>query len=75
MIDVLRETSKRLKGVCIEVRHCGGDPVQMNYWIGRHCDPMIVYREQIGDDLGHKMANAIKDAFNEGVNTVLIVSR
>ena len=35
---------------------------------------MIVHRPQEGEDLGERMANAMKTAFAEGSQSVIIVS-
>ncbi len=46
----------------------------MEYWLNRR-DPLIVHRPQLAQgDLGDKMADAMKAAFDEGAKSVVLVS-
>jgi rSAM/selenodomain-associated transferase 1 len=73
LVRVLKRACLNVKQLCVEIRYFGGSPLEMNYWTGKHQDPLITHREQGGEDLGQKMGNAMKDAFNEGASNVVIV--
>ena len=68
--------SKRsLPDLCLELRHYGGYANQLEYWVGRREDPMVICRPQTwSKDLGGKMAGAFRDAFEEGAQFVVVVS-
>ena len=75
MLSVLKQAHKAISNLCIEVRYYGGTQEDMDYWIGsRSSDPVLVYRQQEGADLGERMSNALSQAMKEGAQTVLIVS-
>ena len=63
-----------LTDLCLELRHHGGEPNQLDYWVGKR-EPLVVHRPQSSRrELGKKMADAFRDAFNEGAQTVVLVS-
>ncbi|CAH1265149.1 DPM1 [Branchiostoma lanceolatum] len=61
------------ENLSVEVRYHGGTEDDMRYWLGRRGDITCWWRVQDGEDLGHKMANAFKDAFREGTENVVLV--
>ena len=71
LLDVLKNSHKKLSQLCIEVRYHGSTAPQMEHWLGQR---VLVCRPQVGSDLGSRMANAITEALNEGAKTVIIVS-
>ncbi len=61
-------TARTVHGHPIEVRFDGADPDQMEEWLGED----VRYREQSGNDLGERMADAFEAAFSEGAERVVI---
>ncbi len=63
----------RIHDFCLELRYYRGDSTVMDYWLNRR-DPLVVYRPQKGKQLGDKMGDAMKVAFEEGAKSVIVVS-
>ncbi|GAB4342754.1 MAG: hypothetical protein Kow0099_20550 [Candidatus Abyssubacteria bacterium] len=55
--------------VSIEVRYEGGDKRLVKRWLG----PGIIYRRQASGDLGQRMARAFNEAFEDGMERVILV--
>jgi uncharacterized protein len=53
----------------VEICYAGGSQQQMQDWLGTE----LIYRPQIEGDLGEKMIAACQDAFNLGVDKVVII--
>jgi len=53
----------------VEVRYEGGSQKQMTKWLG----PGFCYCRQGDGDIGHRMGRALKDAFGQGCETVVII--
>ena len=74
ILDVLSKCHALFQDqLCVELRHYGGTSAQLHHWMGRR-RPIVVCRPQQGKDLGERMANAVRDALNEGAESVVVVS-
>ncbi len=55
--------------VDVEIRYTGATRDEVGLWLGGMCS----YREQVGETLGERMANAFNDSFAEGYEKVVLV--
>ncbi|KAI8504784.1 hypothetical protein Bbelb_179020 [Branchiostoma belcheri] len=73
----MQEAGQLQKGrpddVSIKIRYSGGTERDVRFWLGYRRDLDFWWSVQEGKDLGHKMANAFKDAFLDGTESVILV--
>ncbi|MBI4766168.1 MAG: TIGR04282 family arsenosugar biosynthesis glycosyltransferase [Deltaproteobacteria bacterium] len=67
-LQQLREYSAFLS-ISLEVRFDGGDEILMKAWLG----PNLNFRDQGPGDLGVRLERAFKEAFQSGIDRVVIV--
>ena len=61
----------------IEVKHRGGSPKEMEYWLGwrrKYGTLRCSWSRQDSDNLGLKIATAFQEAFDKGAERVVMVS-
>ena len=68
VVGVAREL-KASAGIGIEISFAGGDDSKMRHWLGND----MAYAGQIGLNLGQRMDNAFKDAFDQGCDRIVLV--
>ncbi|XP_077979262.1 uncharacterized protein LOC144434634 [Glandiceps talaboti] len=73
MLNVLTEFQNTSPDTCVEVKYCGGSKEEMRYWFDKRTQLDCIWSEQSGIGLGDRMANAFKQAFEEGAENVIIV--
>ena len=61
-------THQAIRDLSIELRFVGGSHDQMEKWLGKD----VRYREQSGNDLGERMADAFQTAFSEDPDRIVI---
>lgn len=65
--DIVKEAVKTDADICVS--YTGGEPQELRRVFGENA----AYREQIGDDLGAKMLNAIRAVIDSGYSKVVLI--